>query len=158
MSHDSRIGKQIQDLKIFRIPFLKMSSQKFRSIRTFENKFVYLDIELCFTIKQATVIEVREFKLIIMNAIDSLLGEIGSKIQFDILKYRNNDCRALIRLLARDYVKFHLCLSLLNEWKDSRCQFIIHKTSHCLASIVVSDSIEDNLVTVLDECESISSS
>ena len=46
MSHDSRIGKQIQDLKIFRIPFLKMSSQKFRSIRTFENKFVYLDIEL----------------------------------------------------------------------------------------------------------------
>ena len=29
--------------------------------------------------------------------------------------------------IFRDYVKLHLCLSLLNEWKDSRCQFIIHK-------------------------------
>ncbi|OTF74533.1 hypothetical protein BLA29_012482 [Euroglyphus maynei] len=104
-----------------------MPLRQFRSIRTFENRFVYIDVQLCFTIKQNSTIEIREYKLIIMKAIDSLLGEIGSKIQFDIIKYRCNDCRAIIRLLARDYVKLHLCLSLLNEWNDSRCQFIIHK-------------------------------
>nr|XP_027195865.1 uncharacterized protein LOC113790398 [Dermatophagoides pteronyssinus] len=124
---------------------MSLSTKQFRSIRTFENKFVYMDVQLCFTIKQSTI-EVREFKLIIMKAIDSLLGEIGSKIQFDIVKYCCKDFRAIIRLLARDYVKLHLCLSLLNEWKDSRCQFIIHKSSHCLASIVVNDCIENNLI------------
>lgn len=100
--------------------------QRFRQIRTSQNQFVYADVELyelhfpkkscinnslfllflCFYLRKFANkfedgIGVREYKLIMMSAIDTLFGEVGAKIQFDILKFREEDCRAYIRVVAR---------------------------------------------------------
>ncbi|UXI21270.1 hypothetical protein NH340_JMT07213 [Sarcoptes scabiei] len=127
-----------------------MPIKRFRSIRSFEDNYVFLDLELRFhpngKNRSNDPIEAREFKMIIIQNINTLHGEYGSKIFFDILKHCPKNCRAFIRVDARNYIKFRQCLAVVTEWKEIFCQFVCHKVSHCLASLMVPSSIENNIV------------
>ncbi|KPM06251.1 hypothetical protein QR98_0047250 [Sarcoptes scabiei] len=67
--------------------------------------------------------------MIIIQNINTLHGEYGSKIFFDILKHCPKNCRAFIRVDARNYIKFRQCLAVVTEWKEISCQFVCHKVS-----------------------------
>lgn len=83
----------------------------------------------------------RELKLLILNSLQTLFGDMGAAICFDIIKYE--PCRAFLRVPAKDYVRLHLALTMITDREDRPCRIVIHKTSHSLASLTFSNDIVD---------------
>lgn len=114
---------------------------------------IFLDLELEFTTyilpDDSSTRNFSETDLCIMihSSIDTLFGESGYKIQFDILKFRNDfpKIRAYVSVSSVEYIRFRLALSLINKWIDNEtnvdCQFSIQKACHCLSSLPIQFNI-----------------
>lgn len=83
----------------------------------------------------------RELKVLILNSLRALFGDMGAAICFDIVKYQ--PCRAFLRVAAKDYVRLHLALTMITARLDRPCRILIHKTSHSLASLTFSNAVVD---------------
>ncbi|PSN42113.1 hypothetical protein C0J52_02963 [Blattella germanica] len=72
----------------------------------------------------------------ILQALNTLFGEVGASTRVDILKYNPNTQRAVLRCPSASYVKLRSSLSLCGNYNAVACVYRIHNTSSCLLSLL----------------------
>ena len=62
-----------------------------------------------------------EFESVILNALESLHGQIGASIDFTISSYKSNS--SVIHIKKKNVMKFWSSLSLFGHYQHLRCAF-----------------------------------
>ncbi|XP_054710365.1 ribonuclease P protein subunit p14-like [Uloborus diversus] len=123
-----------------------MSSPKSLELRQSSN--FYMDIRLDFGEEygnSAVEMDEKLFRYAISLALKILYGDMGYIIPVDVLKYREEDRRALIRLPARELVKVWSALSLFSKYDDLDCMFRIYKVTPVLACLNLNSRLYEHL-------------
>lgn len=106
----------------------------------------YLDVSLDFE-GRSLEIDARIFKFIIGKALKKLFGEVGASVQVDVLRFRESDLRAYLRVLSSNLVRLWSSLTLHSSYNDRPCSFRVYKVSSSLASLSVASPHYQHLPT-----------
>ncbi|CAL1276688.1 unnamed protein product [Larinioides sclopetarius] len=79
--------------------------------------------------------DVKKFKYAIFLALKILHGDMGCSIPVDILKYREKDRRAIIRIPSKQVTKIWSALTLFSSYDDLECTFKVYKTTPVLSCL-----------------------
>ncbi|RMX40771.1 hypothetical protein pdam_00021851 [Pocillopora damicornis] len=80
-------------------------------------------------------IDIVIFKSILIQALDSLHGKVGSAIGVDIIKFEASSMEAILRVKESGLVKLWSALTLLSYYKDRRCAIYVIQVSPYLLSL-----------------------
>lgn len=108
----------------------------------------YMDIRLDFGEEYGfSEVEMNEakFKYTILLALKILYGDMGCTIPVDVLKYREEDRRAFVRVPANDVEKVWSALSLFSKYNDLACMFRIYKVTPVLACLMLNKPLEHKI-------------
>lgn len=100
------------------------------------SQHAYLDVSLDFE-GRPPEIDARIFKFIIGQALKKLFGEVGASVQVDVLRYRESDRRAYLRVSSSNLVRLWSSVTLHSSYNDRPCSFRVYKVSASLASLSV---------------------
>ncbi|CAL1276687.1 unnamed protein product [Larinioides sclopetarius] len=98
----------------------------------------YMDIRLDFGEQYGLTeipMDVKKFKYAIFLALKILHGDMGCSIPVDILKYREKDRRAIIRIPSKQVTKIWSALTLFSSYDDLECTFKVYKTTPVLSCL-----------------------
>uniref|UniRef100_A0A131XJQ9 Putative ribonuclease p 14 subunit n=1 Tax=Hyalomma excavatum TaxID=257692 RepID=A0A131XJQ9_9ACAR len=111
-----------------------------RNFRTVcRTQYVYMDVSLHFE-EPGEDVDAAMFKYIIQQALKRSFGEVGASIVVDVLKFREEDLRAYLRVLSSNLTKLWSSLTLTSCYNGRQCSFRVYKVSPSLASLAVSSS------------------
>ncbi|XP_053698108.1 ribonuclease P protein subunit p14-like [Sabethes cyaneus] len=99
------------------------------------SEFYYLDISLKLAAEPEQLLPVY-FKSCLEQALVRIFGEIGGQTTVDILKFDTKQARAIIRVPTDFYVKLRSVISLIGQFQDIPCSFVVHKASPLLLGLV----------------------
>lgn len=103
-----------------------------------KGRFFYLklNIEISKEVDERSVeIDAVTFKSILIQALDSLHGKVGSAISVDIIKFEASLKEAILRVKESGLVKLWSALTLMSYYKDRRCAIYVTQVSPCLLSL-----------------------
>jgi RNase P/RNase MRP subunit POP5 len=105
--------------------------------RVSKPEFTYLSInlELDSCDQDNAKPSVIELKVLISKALEELHGEIGKSIPVDVLRYVENDGKAILRTPHKSVVKVLSALTLCGMYKDLLCAFRINQISNHLIEL-----------------------
>ncbi|XP_037520045.1 ribonuclease P protein subunit p14 [Rhipicephalus sanguineus] len=111
-----------------------------RNFRTVcRTQHVYMDVSLRFE-EPGEEVDATMFKFIIQQALRTSFGEVGASVNVDVLKFREADLRAYLRVLSSNLVRLWSSLTLTSCYNGRPCSFRVYKVSPSLASLAVSSS------------------
>lgn len=76
------------------------------------------------------------FKKHLIQSLKELFGEVASAVDVDVLKYNENERRAILRISSDYYLKLRASLTLSGKYEDIPCAYRIHKASSHLLHLV----------------------
>lgn len=97
--------------------------------------YYYLDISLKFAASPEQLLPVY-FKSCLDQALVRIFGEIGGQTTVDILKFDTKRARAIVRVPADFYVKLRSAITLIGQFQDIPCSFVILKAGPLLLGLV----------------------
>uniref|UniRef100_G3MTA8 Uncharacterized protein n=1 Tax=Amblyomma maculatum TaxID=34609 RepID=G3MTA8_AMBMU len=102
-------------------------------------QYVYMDASLNFEEPQEDI-DASIFKFVIVQALKKLFGEVGASVTVDVLRFRESDLRAYLRVRSSNLVRLWSSLTLVSSYNGKPCFFRIYKVSPSLASLSVSSA------------------
>lgn len=84
---------------------------------------------------ESTRLSAVDLKQFIISGLKSLYGEVGAALNFDLLKYDEDNLTALLRVCSRGLVKLWSSLTLLGFYQDQACAFRVLQVSPYLLSL-----------------------
>ncbi|XP_058959662.1 ribonuclease P protein subunit p14-like [Pocillopora verrucosa] len=98
--------------------------------------YLKLKIDISKEVDETPVeIDIVTFKSILIQALDSLHGKVGSAIGVDIIKFEASSMEAILRVKESGLVKLWSALTLLSYYKDRRCAIYVIQVSPYLLSL-----------------------
>ncbi|XP_050026812.2 ribonuclease P protein subunit p14 [Dermacentor andersoni] len=116
-----------------------MESNKRKFHTVCRTQHVYMDVSLRFE-EPGEEVDATVFKFVILQALKKLYGEVGASVAVDILKFRESDLRAYLRVSSSNVVRLWSSLTLTSCYNGRPCSFRVYKVSPSLASLSVSSS------------------
>lgn len=113
----------------------------------------YMDIQLDFGEEfgnSGIEMDINKFKYAISLAMKKLYGEMGYITSIDVLKYKEKDRRAYIRIPASELVKVWSSLSLFSTYDGLDCMFRVYKVTPVLCCLSLNSRMYDHKAA--DEC------
>ncbi|KAM9324167.1 ribonuclease P protein subunit p14 [Gastrophryne carolinensis] len=98
------------------------------------SEYHYLKIQLVFLQKEVKL-SAAQYKLLIVNALKELHGEVGSSFPLDLLKYDENTLSAILRVASSGFVKLWTSLTLLGQYQNQECSVRVIQTSPFLLAL-----------------------
>ncbi|XP_001637708.2 ribonuclease P protein subunit p14 [Nematostella vectensis] len=103
---------------------------------TFKQKadYFYLKVNLEFDAGNEVSFDILTFKRLLLIALDSLHGQVGSSIPVDVLKFDPVPLEAVIRIPESGLVKVWSALTLYGSHQEVKCAFRVTQVSpHLIA-------------------------
>lgn len=116
-----------------------MESTKINFHTVCRTQNVYMDVSLHFE-EPGEEVDATIFKFVILQALKKLYGEVGASVAVDVLKFRESDLRAYLRVSSSNLVRLWSSLTLTSCYNGRPCSFRVYKVSPSLASLSVSSS------------------
>lgn len=97
--------------------------------------YCYLKVRLDFEEDtEPTDIDIIIFKHIVIQAVQSLFGEAASCTPIDVLKYRQTNREAILRVSSSYFTKLWASLTWYSEYNEQSCAFrVLQVSSHLMA-------------------------
>uniref|UniRef100_A0A023G9W1 Putative ribonuclease p 14 subunit n=1 Tax=Amblyomma triste TaxID=251400 RepID=A0A023G9W1_AMBTT len=89
-------------------------------------QYVYMDASLNFEEPQEDI-DASIFKFVIVQALKKLFGEVGASVTVDVLRFRESDLRAYLRVRSSNLVRLWSSLTLASSYNGKPCFFRIYK-------------------------------
>ncbi|KAL6112400.1 ribonuclease P protein subunit p14 [Pungitius pungitius] len=84
---------------------------------------------------ESTKLSAVELKQFIITGLNSLYGEAGAALTFDLLKYDEDTLTSLLRVYSRGLVKLWSSLTLLGFYQNRACAFRVLQVSPFLLAL-----------------------
>ncbi|XP_040060685.2 ribonuclease P protein subunit p14 isoform X2 [Gasterosteus aculeatus] len=84
---------------------------------------------------ESTKLSAVELKQFIVTGLNSLYGEAGAALTFDLLKYDEDTLTSLLRVYSRGLVKLWSSLTLLGFYQKRACAFRVLQVSPFLLAL-----------------------
>ena len=101
-----------------------------------QSRFWYLRTQLEFE-EEGVEVDNVTVRTMIIKALTSLHGEVGSSIQVDVLKHEVATGVSILRVATESVVKLWSSLTLLGEYDGHRSRFLIKQCSPFLMSLAI---------------------
>uniref|UniRef100_A0A8C5QP17 Ribonuclease P/MRP subunit p14 n=1 Tax=Leptobrachium leishanense TaxID=445787 RepID=A0A8C5QP17_9ANUR len=98
------------------------------------SEYYYMKVQLVFQ-GESVPLNAAQFKLLIVNALRTLHGEVGSSLPLDLLKYNEDTLCAILRISSRGLVKLWSALTLCGRYQHRECAFRVIQTSPFLLAL-----------------------
>lgn len=101
-----------------------------------KNASPYHYMKVCLVLEdESTRLSAVELKQFIITGLNSLYGEVGAALNFDLLKYDEDTFTALLRVYSRGLVKLWSSLTLLGSYQNQACAFRVLQVSPFLLAL-----------------------
>ncbi|XP_059184390.1 ribonuclease P protein subunit p14 isoform X2 [Centropristis striata] len=94
----------------------------------------YLKVRLVLE-DESTRLSAVELKTFIISGLNSLFGEVGAALSFDVLKYDEDSLTAFLRVGSKGLVKLWSSLTLLGCYQNQTCAFRVLQVSPFLLAL-----------------------
>ncbi|XP_068451988.1 ribonuclease P protein subunit p14 [Clinocottus analis] len=94
----------------------------------------YLKVRLVLE-DESTRLSAVELKQFIVSGLNSLYGEVGAALTFDLLKYDEDTLTALLRVYSKGLVKLWSSMTLLGFYQKQSCAFRVLQVSPFLLAL-----------------------
>ncbi|VVC40367.1 Ribonuclease P/MRP protein subunit [Cinara cedri] len=107
--------------------------------------YYFLEVTLNVLDKKGNDIDVndRQFSFYIKEALKEIFGQVGSSINFSVLKFVAG--KGIIRCPSTFYVKFRGALTLFGRHHSNTVAFDVHRVSPCLIAFITNDSTYEHV-------------
>ncbi|KAM8930406.1 ribonuclease P protein subunit p14 [Pelodytes ibericus] len=99
------------------------------------SEYHYIKIQLVFREQGKIRLNAAQFKLLVVSALKTLHGEVGSSIPLDLLRYDEQTFCAILRIYSRGLVKLWTALTLLGQYQNQECTVRVIQTSPFLLAL-----------------------
>lgn len=72
----------------------------------------------------------------IVEAINTLFGEVGTAVNIDLIKCNSTNTRVIIRVPESHYLKLRSSLTLASQYEGQTCVYKVHKASPLLLGLL----------------------
>ncbi|XP_040890618.1 ribonuclease P protein subunit p14 isoform X2 [Toxotes jaculatrix] len=101
-----------------------------------KNASPYHYMKVCLVLEdESTRLSAVELKQFIITGLNSLFGEVGAALTFDLLKYDEETLTAFLRVYSRGLVKLWSSLTLLGSYQNQACAFRVLQVSPFLLAL-----------------------
>ncbi|XP_049894932.1 ribonuclease P protein subunit p14 [Epinephelus moara] len=101
-----------------------------------KNASPYHYMKVCLVLEDESArLSAVELKQFIITGLNSLYGEVGAALNFDLLKYDEDTLTALLRVYSKGLVKLWSSLTLLGSYQNQACAFRVLQVSPYLLAL-----------------------
>ncbi|XP_034005814.1 ribonuclease P protein subunit p14 isoform X2 [Trematomus bernacchii] len=101
-----------------------------------KNASPYHYMKVCLVLEdESTRLSAVDLKQFIISGLDSLYGEVGAALNFDLLKYDKDTLTAFLRVYSKGLVKLWSSLTLLGSYQKQACAFRVLQVSPFLLAL-----------------------